>query len=72
MGPILGMILEGVGIATSVGGIAAGVIGTADTGTAQQTATTAAETTLAQAKAMPTDVAGKFAVSAQSALQQFN
>ena len=72
VGPILGMILEGVGIATSVGGIAAGVIGTADTGTAQQTATTAAETTLAQAKAMPTDVAGKFAVSAQSALQQFN
>lgn len=72
IGPILGLVLEGVGIATSVGGIAAGVIGTADAGSAQQTATTAAEKTLAQAKAMPTDLAGKFAVSAQSALQQFN
>ena len=72
IGPILGLVLEGVGIATSVGGIAAGVIGTADAGSAQQTATTAAEKTLAQAKALPTDVAGKFAVSAQSALQQFN
>lgn len=72
IGPVLGMILEGVGIATAVGGVTAGVIGTGDAGSTQQTATTAAEKTLAQAKAMPTDVAGKFAVSAQSALQQFN
>ncbi len=73
IGPIIGTILQGIGIATSVGGIAAGIIGTADAGADQAKATTAAERTEQAAKDLPpANLAGEYAVGTSSLLQQIN
>jgi len=73
VGPIIGTILQGIGIATAIGGVAAGIVGTLDVGAQQVKDTTAAQRTEQAAKMLPpADLAGKYAVSTSSALQQIN
>ena len=72
IGSIVGLVLEGAGVLAGIGGVATGIIGSDVASTAQEKATLQAQKAEQQAQALPADVAGRYAVSAQSALQQFN
>ena len=72
VGDILGLILQGVGLAVGAGTTVAGVVGSDNAENKQETDESAATTSEKQAMALPANVAGKFAMGVQSQVQKIN
>jgi len=72
IGDVLGLILQGVGLAIGASTTIAGVVGSDNAENKQETDESAATTSEKQAMALPADVAGKFAMGVQSQAQKIN
>ncbi len=72
VGAILGVVLQGIGIAGAAGSVGAGIIGTEEAQKEEQTQSTAAEKLEQAEERAPTAVAGRIAAPVSSALQQIS
>jgi len=72
IGDVLGLILQGVGLAIGASTTIAGVVGSDNAENKQETDESAATTSEKQAMALPANVAGKFAMGVQSQAQKIN